>query len=66
MAEKKSPQSGSSRTTVRLPDDLHRRAKLAAAWSGRKIQDLIAEAVERYLPALEDAMDSSKGSGRRK
>lgn len=66
MVEKKAPQSASSRTTVRLPDDLHRRAKLAAAWSGRKIQDLIAEAVERYLPAVEEAMENSKGSSRRK
>ena len=66
MVDKKAPQSASSRTTVRLPDDLHRRAKLAAAWSGRKIQDLIAEAVERYLPAVEEAMENSKGSSRRK
>lgn len=57
MAEGKPASHSSSRTTVRLPDDLHRRAKLAAAWSGRKIQDLIAEAVERYLPAVEEAME---------
>ncbi len=66
MVEKKASKSGSSRTTVRLPDDLHRRAKLAAAWSGRKIQDLIAEAVERHLSTLEDAMDNSKQADRRR
>jgi predicted DNA-binding protein len=48
-----------NRTTVRLPEDLHRRAKLVAAWNGRKIQDLIAEAVEHYLPPLEEAMQKA-------
>jgi len=45
------------RTTVRLPEDLHHRAKLVSAWSGTKLQDLVASAVEQYLEAAEATMD---------
>lgn len=47
-----------ARTTVRLPEDLHHRAKMASAWSGTKLQDFISAAVEQYLIAAEAAMDS--------
>ena len=56
MATKKKSPAPSARTTVRLPDDIHRRAKLAAAWSDRKIQDFVAAAVEQYLQVAEEEM----------
>ncbi|MEI9811204.1 MAG: toxin-antitoxin system HicB family antitoxin [Acidobacteriota bacterium] len=49
----------SSRTTVRLPEVLHQRAKMAAAWSGVKLQDFVARAVEEHLIHVESAMDRS-------
>jgi predicted DNA-binding protein len=45
------------RTTVRLPEDLHHRAKLASAWTGTKLQDFVSTAVERYLVDVEATMD---------
>jgi predicted HicB family RNase H-like nuclease len=56
----KSTTSVSARTTVRLPEDLHHRAKLVAAWSGTKLQEFIAEAVEQYLVSAEAAMDHAR------
>jgi len=52
-----------ARTTVRLPEHLHHRAKLAAAWSGMKLQDFIAKAVEQHLASVEDAMDGNGPPG---
>lgn len=46
-----------ARTTVRLPEDLHHRAKMASAFSGTKLQDFISAAVEQHLLAAEAAMD---------
>ena len=62
MPEKMSP-SPAARTTVRLPEEIHRRAKLAAAWYGRKIQDFVAEAVELHLAVAEREMHESSGAG---
>ena len=50
-------KSTGARTTVRLPEDLHHRAKLASAWAGTKLQDFISAAVEQYLETAEQAMD---------
>jgi predicted DNA-binding protein len=63
MAATKKTSSGGSRTTVRLPEDLHHRAKLASAWSGRKLQEFIATAVEEYLQDVEATMDGSLSGG---
>jgi plasmid stability protein len=41
----------SERTTVRLPDDLVRRAKLKAAAEGRSLTALIEEGLRRVLSA---------------
>jgi predicted HicB family RNase H-like nuclease len=46
-----------ARTTVRLPEDLHHRAKMASAWSGTKLQDFVSAAVERHLTDAEAAME---------
>jgi hypothetical protein len=60
MAIKKKLVS-SGRTTVRLPERLHHRAKLAATWSGAKLQEFIAEAVELHLSRAEAAMGAEMG-----
>jgi predicted HicB family RNase H-like nuclease len=66
MPAKKESSQPAARTTVRLPDEIHRRAKLAAAWSGMKIQDLVAAALEEYLTALEEEMHGKDaGAGRK-
>jgi hypothetical protein len=39
------------KTTVEVPDDLHRRAKAEAALSGRKLRDLIEEGLRLVLEA---------------
>lgn len=57
------PSTSSARTTVRLPEDLHHRAKLVAAWSGTKLQEFIAEALERHLAIAEAEMDGAKSRG---
>jgi predicted DNA binding CopG/RHH family protein len=49
MTADRKTKSMTARTTVRLPEDLHHRAKLAAAWRGMKLQDFIATAVEMHL-----------------
>ncbi len=41
------------RTTVRLPNELHRRAKIAATWSGKTLQDFVTEALELHLGQVE-------------
>lgn len=46
-----------ARTTVRLPEDLHHRAKMVSAWSGTKLQDFVSAAVEQYLATAEAAME---------
>jgi hypothetical protein len=38
-------------TTVRLPDDLLRAAKIHGIKSGRSLQDMVAEALAAYLKA---------------
>ena len=47
------------RTTVRLPNDLHRRAKLAATWSGKTLQDFVTEALESHLELVEKSIRES-------
>jgi hypothetical protein len=47
------------RTTVRLPDDLVRRAKLKAASDGRSLTALIADGLRRVLN--EDALTVDRG-----
>ena len=49
----------SARTTVRLPERLHRRAKLAAAWSGVKLQEFVAGALEEHLSRTEAEMNEA-------
>ena len=36
------------KTTIELPDDLYRRAKLEAAESGRKLKDLVEEGLHLH------------------
>ena len=60
MAISKRSASANGRTTVRIPEELHHRAKMAATWSGIKLQEFIAEAIERYLVAAESAMDNAR------
>lgn len=58
-----SKRSGSgARTTVRIPEELHHRAKLAATWSGTKLQEFISEAIERHLIGAEAAMERARSS----
>lgn len=51
---------------MRIPEDLHHRAKLAAAWSGVKLQDFIAMAVAKHLAQTEADMDGSSVGNRRR
>jgi hypothetical protein len=44
------------RTTIDLPDDLFRQAKVRAAMEGIKLKDLIAAYVRRGLAQPEDAL----------
>ena len=37
------------KTTIELPDELHRRAKLEAAASGRKLKDLVEDGLRLVL-----------------
>ena len=39
------------KTTVEMPDDLYRRAKVEAALRGRKLKDLIEEGLRLVLEA---------------
>jgi hypothetical protein len=39
------------KTTVEVPDELYRRAKAAAAMSGRKLKDLVEEGLRLVLDA---------------
>ncbi|MGD9508210.1 MAG: hypothetical protein AB7I59_27275 [Geminicoccaceae bacterium] len=39
------------KTTVELPDQLYRRAKVAAAAQGRRLRDLVEEGLELVLEA---------------
>ena len=41
------------RTTVDLPDDLYRRAKAEAALRGRKLKELVEEALHKLLASPE-------------
>ncbi len=63
MVSNGKPSATGARTTVRLPEDLHHRAKLASAWSGRKLQEFIATAVEEYLDTVESTMENGPRSG---
>jgi predicted DNA binding CopG/RHH family protein len=56
MSSTKNSPSPGARTTVRLPEHLHHRAKLASAFAGEKLQDFIATAVEEYLKQVESGM----------
>lgn len=47
------------RTTVRLPNELHRRAKLAAIWSGKTLQDFVTEALEQHLQHAEKSIQEA-------
>jgi hypothetical protein len=40
---------GSMKTTIEVPDDLYRKAKAAAALSGRKLKDLVEEGLRLVL-----------------
>jgi predicted DNA-binding protein len=39
-----------TKTTFRIPADLHRRLKIRAVEQGRQMSDLLIEATELYLP----------------
>jgi len=58
------------KTTVEMPDDLHRRAKAEAALRGRKLKDLIEEGLRLVLeaprrmprrPSLAELMKDARG-----
>jgi predicted DNA binding CopG/RHH family protein len=57
MSSTKKSTTPSARTTVRLPEHLHHRAKLASTYAGTKLQDFIATAVEQYLKQVESGMN---------
>jgi len=65
MGTEKTNAVSGARTTVRLPEELHHRAKLASAWSGTKLQDFVSAAVEQYLVAAEEAMPMDLSQGKR-
>jgi hypothetical protein len=44
------------KTTVELPDELYRRAKVAAAARGRRLKDLVEEGLELVLEAPRGAL----------
>ena len=50
----------SGKTTVRLPEDVHHRAKMAAVQLKMSVQDFVAEAVEAQLEAMASATSNSK------
>jgi hypothetical protein len=59
------------KTTIELPDDLYRRAKLEAASSGRKLKDLVVDGLRLVLksprkpparPSLWDLVKDSCGA----
>jgi hypothetical protein len=45
------------KTTVELPDDLYRRAKVQAASRGRMLKDLVEEGLELVLETPRGARD---------
>lgn len=58
------------KTTIELPDELYRRAKAEAALSGRKLKDLVEDALRHQLdgsrrsarqPSLAALMKGAKG-----
>ncbi len=49
-------KKGSTRTTVRLPEDIHGRAKAIASWQKVSLQDFVSSALVEKLPALEAKM----------
>lgn len=49
-------KKASARTTVRLPEDVHGRAKAVASWQKISLQEFVSRAVEEKLPALEAKM----------
>ena len=58
------------KTTIELPDELYRRAKVAAAASGRTLKELVEEGLElaldttaaaRARPALGELMRDARG-----
>lgn len=47
-----------TRLTIKLPEDLRRRAKAVAALRGETVSDVVREALEAYIAeALEEAED---------
>jgi predicted DNA-binding protein len=44
--------------SVWVPEDLRKRAKAAAALQGQSLTDMVTEALEDYLEALEDIKDA--------
>lgn len=45
---KESPED-MSKTTLRLPKDLHKKLKIRAIQQEREMQEVVAEAIEEYL-----------------
>lgn len=55
MAAKQLPLITMRKTTLRLPEDLHRRLKIRAVQENRQMSDLLIDAVERYLSVSKGA-----------
>jgi predicted DNA-binding protein len=52
-------QAMDTRLTIKLPDDLRRRAKAIATLRGESISDIVRSALEEYLTeSIEDAEDT--------
>ena len=49
------------KTTLELPDELMREVKIRAAVEGRKLKDVVAEALKTGLQVTGSAQDPSKG-----
>lgn len=47
--QKRGSAQDMSKTTLRLPKDLHKQLKVRAAQVERDMQDLAAEAIQQYL-----------------
>lgn len=47
------------KTTLDIDDVLYRAIKVEAARSGRAVRDIVGEALERWLEAIEDAEDAA-------
>ena len=56
---KQLPLEPAQKTTLRIPEHLHRRVKVRAAEEGRHMSELVARTIEEYL-ARGVAQDSKK------